>query len=280
MKNSIFLTVLLGLFLVSTAIADPGDTLWTRTYGGSFPDVGKCVQQTSDGGYILAGWTMSFGAGNYDFWLLKTNANGDTLWTRTYGGESYDYGYSVQQTTDGGYIIAGYTKSFGAGNYDFWLLKTDANGDTLWTRTYGGSEIDYSHSVQQTADGGYIITGYTKSFGAGSYDVWLLKLAGDVVGVDGPVFETSLPASASLSRCYPNPFNVGTVIEYQVPEASEVRLEVYNILGEKVATLVNSQQQAGYRSVTWEDSEAASGIYFYKLSAGDYTETRRMMLVK
>jgi len=151
-----------------------GDTLWTRTYGGSSSDWAYSVQQTADGGYIIAGWTWSSGA-EQDFYLVKTNNQGDTLWTRTYGGIRSDYASSVQQTTDGGYIVAGSTQSFGAGAEDFYLVKTNSLGDTLWTRTYGGSYWDEAYSVQQTADGGYIVAGYTYSFGAGWYDFYLVK---------------------------------------------------------------------------------------------------------
>ncbi len=138
-----------------------GDTLWTRTYGGESNDEGCSVQQTfPDSGYIIAGYTESFGAGGSDVYLIKTDFSGDTLWTRTYGGESNDEGRSVQQTfPDSGYIVAGYTESSGAGGSDVYLIKTDSSGDTLWTRTYGGESNDEGHSVQQTEDGGYIITG-------------------------------------------------------------------------------------------------------------------------
>jgi len=152
-----------------------GDTLWTRTFGGINSDRGSSVQQINDGGYILTGTTASFGAGGADVWLLRTDANGDTLWTRTYGGSGDDQGYSVQQTSDGCYIICSHTYSFGAGSYDVWLIKTDANGDTLWTRTYGGSGNDYGRSVQQTSDGGFVVAGYTYSFGVGWADVWLIR---------------------------------------------------------------------------------------------------------
>ncbi len=149
-----------------------GDTLWTRTYGGSGWDEGNSVQQTSDGGYIVAGYTTS---GDADVYLIKTNTTGDTLWTRTYGGNFDDQGYFVQQTTDGGYIITGSTYSYGIGNYLVYLIKTNASGDTLWTRTYGGTRGDWGFSVQQTIDGGYVIAGRTDSFGAGSEDVYLIK---------------------------------------------------------------------------------------------------------
>jgi hypothetical protein len=152
-----------------------GDTLWTKTYGGTIWDYGYSVHQSADGGYIIAGITNSFGSGLYDVYLIKTDATGDTLWTKTYGGAGYDYAYSVQQTTDGGYIIAGYTHSFGAGGSDVYLIRTNPTGGTLWTKTFGGTGDDGGWSVQQTADGGYIIAGRTKSFGAGNYDVYLIK---------------------------------------------------------------------------------------------------------
>ncbi|MBU0509923.1 hypothetical protein KKH27_13960, partial [bacterium] len=96
--------------------------------------------------------------------------NPDTLWTRTYGGNEDEVAYSVQQTTDGGYIVAGSTRSFGAGYVDSYLVKTNAQGDTLWTQCYGGSEGDEAKCVRQTSDGGYIVAGYTQHSGAGGYD--------------------------------------------------------------------------------------------------------------
>ena len=163
------------LTIMASGVYAQADTLWTRTYGGSDFDKGYSVQQTQDGGFIIVGFTESYGAGGEDVYLIKTDENGDTLWTRTYGGSSDDMGNSVQETTDGGFIIAGYTYSYGAGGSGVYLIRTDSLGDTLWTRTYGGSDDDYGYSVQQCQDGGFIIAGKTESYGAGYYDVYLIR---------------------------------------------------------------------------------------------------------
>ena len=161
------------VYLVRTDLS--GDILWTKTYGGADSDLGYSVQQTADKGYIIAGWTHSFGSGNWDVYLIKTDSSGDTLWTRTYGGPNRDVAYSVRQTLDGGYVIAGWTDSFGAGELDVYLIKTDSLGDTLWTKTFGGDYWDVSFCVQQTSDGGYIAVGHTGSFGGHMGDAYLIK---------------------------------------------------------------------------------------------------------
>jgi hypothetical protein len=205
----------------------PGDTLWTRVYGGQYNESAFCIRPTSDGGYITTGYTYTFGPGGYDVYILKTDASGDTLWTRAVGGSGGDYGNSVVETFDGGYVVAGRSEStgpgssgafltkvtasgdslwsssfggagydhlnfidetsdsglivtgrstsFGAGDEDLYLVKTNASGDTLWMRTYGGSGWDEGYCVHQTPDGGFVVVGYTDSFGGAGEDIWLLR---------------------------------------------------------------------------------------------------------
>ena len=165
-----------GGFDVSLIKTEPnGSSQWQKTFGGSDFDMCSSVQQTSDGGYVIAGSTYSFGAGGSDVYLIKTEPNGNSQWEKTFGGNDDDGGYSVQQTADDGYIIAGYTDSFGAGDIDVYLIKTKPNGSSEWQKSFGGNEYDRGFSVQQTSSGGYIIAGYTNSFGAGDYDVYLIK---------------------------------------------------------------------------------------------------------
>lgn len=150
-----------------------GNALWSKTYGDDLMDTGKSVQQTSDVGFIIAGESSIMGSGYSSVYLIKTDDNGDFLWSKTYGGDDEDAARSVQQTTDGGYIVTGYTETIN-GPTDVCLIKTDASGDTLWTKTFGGSEDDNGSSVRQTADGGYIIIGFTTAYN-NSNDVYLIK---------------------------------------------------------------------------------------------------------
>lgn len=155
-----------------------GTVQWQKAYGGGKYEGAYSIQQTLDGGYVVAGVTTSFSATrSNDAWILKLDADGNIQWQKTYGSDSgWDEADSIQQTSDGGYIVAGETESWGAGRFDAWILKLDANGNIQWQQSYGGSDDDDAASVKQTADGGYIVAGDTYSFGAGGYDAWVLKL--------------------------------------------------------------------------------------------------------
>jgi hypothetical protein len=155
-------------------INSSGDTTWTKTYGGQGEDIAYSVCQSSEGGYIVAGVSGSFNNGVNKMYVIKTDNAGNLLWSRTYGGNSYEGAFSIQQTTDRGYIIAGSTLSFGSGG-DVYLVKTDLNGNLQWSEAVGGAGFDRAYFVKQTDDQGFIIAGETSSFGAGATDVFLIK---------------------------------------------------------------------------------------------------------
>ena len=153
-----------------------GNLQWQKTFGGNNIEKGYSLDITSDSGYVICGYTNSFGSGGYDVYLIRTNQYGDTLWTKTYGGTDWDFGYSVKQTSDGGFVIAGGTYSFGNGDEDVYIVKTNSVGDTLWTKAYGGNNTEVANDIQLTLDNSFIVCGNTTSFGSGLSDVYLLKI--------------------------------------------------------------------------------------------------------
>ncbi|MBK7269481.1 MAG: T9SS type A sorting domain-containing protein [Flavobacteriales bacterium] len=155
-----------------------GELLWTRTYGGPGDERAQGVAATSDGGAVLCGTTNSFGAGGEDILLIRTDAAGDTLWCRTFGDADIDGASAVVQSDDGGFLVCGWLGDLpGNGNgRELHLVRTDANGDTLWTRCFGGIYGDVADAIRKTTDGAYVIAGTTSSFGAGSNDLYLLKV--------------------------------------------------------------------------------------------------------
>ena len=153
-----------------------GNLQWTKAIGGSNYETSRSIIQTPDGGYVIVGWTNSFGQAGWNVYVVKLTNTGQLLWTRTIGGPRDEFGSAVIQTTDGGLAIAGATWSFGQGGWDVYLVKLDNAGNLLWTRTIGGPMSDYGYSIIQTPDGGFAIVGRTQSFGQGSWDIYVVKV--------------------------------------------------------------------------------------------------------
>jgi len=152
---------------------------FAKTIGGGSLDVALSIIQSSDGGYAIAGYTSSFGAGYVDFYVVKLDSSGNVLWTKTIGGGDEDFAYSIIQSSDGGYVVAGQTYSY----EHMYVVKLDSSGNVLWTKTIGVSSWDFATSITQSSDGGYVVAGYTSSFGAGDRDFYVVKLdsSGNVV---------------------------------------------------------------------------------------------------
>ncbi|PIN87871.1 hypothetical protein COV12_01580 [Candidatus Woesearchaeota archaeon CG10_big_fil_rev_8_21_14_0_10_32_24] len=153
-----------------------GSLEWEKTFGGNKDDRLYSIQQTTDLGYIVAGYTDSKGAGDDGAWILKLDTKGKLEWDKTFGGTKWGKATSIQQTKDLGYIVAGFTNSKGAEKDNGWIFKLNSKGDLQWEKIYGGSKNGKANSILQTAEGKYVLAGYTNSKGMEEYDVWILKL--------------------------------------------------------------------------------------------------------
>ena len=257
-----------------------GQAAWSQTWDFEGAEYLHDIQKTTDNGYIVGGYTNSYGAGNLDYYLIKTDSEGDSLWARTYGGASSEFCYAVEQTTDGGFLMAGYGSSFGHGSLDGYLVRTDSNGDTLWTRSYGGSGQDDAYDMIITSDSGFVLSGGTYSFGFG-LNSYLIKT--DNEGMVTAVFDeiSTHPRKYYLGQNYPNPFNPKTMINYELPITNYVNLSIYNLLGQKVATLVDKRQQAGTYKVGWDARGYASGVYIYHITTDNgFTDAKKLVLLR
>lgn len=181
-----------------------GDTLWTREYGGDSDDIGYSLQKVRGNGYIIAGKTRSFGAGRWDVYLIRIDSNGDTLWTKTYGTEENEEGWSVDLTSDNGFVIAGWTTYINPPHYSVYVVRTDSIGDTVWTRMYDLTDSinnSEAYSVVQTNDGGFAVTGYKNS------NALLLR-----IDSNGDTLWTKTYQEATTGRCIQNTNDGGFII--------------------------------------------------------------------
>ncbi len=266
------------IWLIKT---DPGGNVeWTRTYGGDGTDGGFSLDQTSDGGYIVAGYkTMFIAPYHHDMYLVKTTSNGTVQWERTYGGSRFDRANSVRETSDGGFIAAGLMGTPAPGGCDIYVVKTDGNGDLQWSGTMGDDNVDIGYCVRQTDDGNFVIAGSTISFGGAVRDAFLIKISSGLVDVESDMADF-IPGEFRLMQNYPNPFNAGTNIEFYLSENSNVSIEVFNVLGQKIADLLNEPLISGKHVVRWDASDQTSGIYFYRINTDRDSFSEKMLFLK
>jgi hypothetical protein len=267
------------VYLIKTDAS--GDTMWTRTYGGSNYDRGYSLVQTPEG-YIIAAGTESFGAGKRDLYIIGTNSAGDTLWTKILGGPEYDNASFIQKTDDGNYIIAGETGSFGDTEIDLFLVKIDPAGNVLWTRTFGGAGYDRGSCVQQTNDGGYIITGSSYSYSVqDDSDIYLVKT--DSGGYLTQIADDRWPdrlLDFKLAGNFPNPFREATTFSYQVFQPSRIKLEIFALDGSLLMQIFDKYHLSGEYQVKWHPGNLDDGCYFYRLRSNADEITGKMILTR
>jgi hypothetical protein len=256
---------------------------WTKTVGGGDFDYGYSIIQTSDGGFALSGSTASFGAGGYDAYFVKLDSNGSLQWTRTAGGVNDENVLSIKQTSDGGYVGAGSTSSFGSGNADFFIVKLDSSGNTCGNSSSpspaAGSGGTLGNPAFTTTSPTPTVTSPISSTGTGG-EVTAICL----IGIQ-PI-SNEIPRYYELHQNFPNPFNPVTKIKFDVPNfawaqyTEPVQLLIYDILGRKVISLVSELLKPGTYEVDWDASRYPSGVYFCKLTSGNFSETKKMVLAK
>jgi len=237
-----------------------GEVEWQKTLGGEYDDEANSIQQTKDGGYIVAGWTYSFGSGGEDAYILKLNSNGEVEWQKTLGGEYDDEANSIQQTKDGGYIVAGWTYSFGSGGENAYILRLNSKGDLEWQKTFGGGNYDEANSIQQTTDGGYIVAGWTYSFGSGESDIYIFKL-------DSKGWVDTIPPEVKIVSPSDG-IELGGTIQINIKATDNAKLEKITLYidGKKI-----KEYTSGPYKYTWDSSEASEGAHMITVEAVDKT---------
>jgi hypothetical protein len=251
-----------------------GGTMWTATFGDTGSQVGYWVEQTADGGYIMVGVTSySDLSDGEDVYLVRADANGSALWSSVLRGANDQCGSEVHETSDGGYTLCGWTDLGMIDTLDAYLVHVDADGDALWARTFGGNAKDVGCSFQPTADGGYVVAGYTTSFGAGAEDVYVIKTDSlGNVGVAEPKAGPMLTRSLTLT-CEPNPCRGATFLHLTTRplDHSTALLRVYDASG----CLVGSSSGIRASSLPLDLRGLPAGAYFIRCDvAGEHATTR------
>lgn len=238
-----------------------GDTVWAKQFGGSNDDIGMCINSTVDNGFIITGASMSFGNGAYDVYLLKIDSNGNVVWNKTIGGLDDDWGNYVSPTSDNGYIISGSTKNNSKGGTDVYLIKVDAFGNVVWSKTFGGIGDDMGYCVKQTFDGGYVICGFRNN------NIYLIK-------TDNSGVVTSLNEIDTFSQItiYPNPISSSSTLKI-VSNKMCLEVVVFDLMGREVLRqyLVNNQTEITKDNLT-------RGVYVVSFNDGTQLYTKKIIV--
>ncbi len=253
-----------------------GDTSWTKVYrivnAVTSP---SSVVQTADSGFFLSGGVIYNSGTGVDYFVVRTDKYGDTLWTKTYGGVGCNDGGPGIQCSDGSYLLSGLTLCQGAGMQDLYLVKLDTSGNFVWDRTYGGASDDRANSILQTNDGGFIASGISCSFGFGNCDVYVVKTDSNGIAPTG-----FLPIAPPQNHfvIYPNPTNGIVFIDYSIPQNENGILEVYSITG---ALLFTEMLAAGSERMQFDWCAMEPGMYLVRMITNDNaTDVERIIITE
>lgn len=253
-----------------------GDTLWTRRYDGSREEICTVLRVTASG-LLLAGGRELGGGGGADGLAMHTDSLGNLLWSHTFGGEGWDWFTGAQPAADGAWLFAGTTFRLDHENFDFWLIELSGAGDSLWGGTYGGSDDETCSAFVRTQRG-YALAGAVRSHSTGESAVLLLKLGDDPVRA-APEQNPS-PVLAAQLDCWPNPFNDRTRIRFTVPQPGRIQLALYDIMGRKIAVIVDERRSAGLHWIDFDAGALPSGIYFCRLTGSGIVMDHKMFLIR
>jgi len=261
-----------------------GDSLWSRTFGGEEFEACFSLTQISQDFIIMAGVTESYGSGESDAWVVKSNIDGDSLWSRELGGLDDDVVWEIIETNDNGFALTGRTNSIGVGRADSWIVKLDENGDSLWYQSFGDLNDDLCTSIVQNADDSYTIFGNTKPVDDeilwDDFDqFWLIRTDSDpnLIGYENRL---SLPQKFYMYPSYPNPFNSISNINFLLPKAMKITLKISDTLGRNLKTLIDGEEKAGNHTKTVDLSYMQSGTYFIILESTSEFLTQEIILIK
>ncbi len=242
-----------------------GNKIWKKTYGGTQHDFGYSLCNADDGGYYLLGSSQSYGNGSFDMLLIKTDSEGNEQWHKTFGGTDFEYGKSIVQDHDGELYLLGSSKSFGTdGSVDVYVVKTDAEGNALWSETIGGTKNDFGEDIMALPNGGCALVGSTHSFGAGGSDVYFLSLTatGEIV------LFTDIPEQHSNPvTFYPNPMNYSGTFEIPGTPQTHFTVQLFNAYGQQVM-----QNEANGSKMILHRGKLSAGTYFYRIISGKNRE--------
>lgn len=265
--------------LMVLKVNDSGDSLWLKTFHGSNFEEGTAIVEASNNELMVLGHTSSFGAGDLDIYLVCVNSDGDSVFTKTFGSAFYEEGRDIIKLNNNEFIIGGNTTQNSSSNtMDYYIISVDSLGETNWSKIIGTQNPERCYDLFNTEDGNFLIAGSNSL--SGLEDAALTLIKGDIgTSVND---ETTDINSFILHEAYPNPFNPSTNIKYTIPQAANISIKVYGILGNLIGEIVNEYMNPGTYTVKFNSSEynLSSGVYFYTIRAGSFVSTKKMVLTK